>query len=217
MLFAPGPWCKHLFERNPTAVGPPLEDVVAGSGLRRYVRPDGEAEGNAMLTVRNDWIEYETDAVPARRVAVRGGAACAQRVPAARPSVLGVGPAAPAARPPVMRATGPRPAVAGPARPAAPESRLRLTRRGRVVLVVLPSLLALSGLLLATAPGTAEAAQPAVSRSVVVGTGDTLWSIAERVAPETDPRDTVAALQQANGLTSAAIEAGTVLVLPSQH
>lgn len=182
--------------------------------------PDGEAEGNAMLTVRNDWIEYETDAVPARRVAVRGGAACAQRVPTARPSVLGVGPAAPAARPPVLRATGPRPVVAAPARPVtrkAPAARLRLTRRGRVVLVVLPSLLALSGLLLATAPGTAEAAQPVVSRSVVVGTGDTLWSIAERVAPETDPRDTVAALQQANGLTSATIEAGTVLVLPAQH
>ena len=42
-----------------------------------------------MFTVQNDWIEYEEveraavqlQPVPARRVAVRGGAACAQRVP----------------------------------------------------------------------------------------------------------------------------------------
>jgi Tfp pilus assembly protein FimV len=82
------------------------------------------------------------------------------------------------------------------------------------VLIVLPSLLALSGALLAAAPGTAEAAQPTTRQTIVVGTGDTLWTIAERIAPGTDPRITVAALERANRLPGALIEAGAVLVLP---
>jgi nucleoid-associated protein YgaU len=96
-----------------------------------------------------------------------------------------------------------------------PPARLRLTRRGRVVLVVLPALLALSGALLAAAPGAAEAAPQRTARTVVVGTGDTLWTIAERIAPDTDPRTTVAAIERANGLSGAHLDAGAVLVLPA--
>jgi nucleoid-associated protein YgaU len=181
-------------------------------------------EGNAMFTVQDDWIEYETTPVPARRVAVRGGAACAQRVPVVREPRTGAAPLRAVGRPEVVR-----PAVAGgsrtaavatrPAATASRPARLRLTRRGRVVLVVLPALLALSGALLAAAPGAAEAAprtEPrAAVRTVVVGTGDTLWTIAERVAPHADPRGTVAALERANGLDGAVIQAGEVLVLPA--
>ncbi|MBW4042405.1 MAG: LysM peptidoglycan-binding domain-containing protein [Acidobacteria bacterium] len=94
-------------------------------------------------------------------------------------------------------------------------ARLRLTRRGRVVLVVLPALLALSGALLAAAPGAAEAAPRDAPRTVVVGTGDTLWTIAERIAPGADPRVTVAAIERANGLAGARLDAGTTLVLPA--
>ena len=171
-----------------------------------------------MLTVQNDWIEYDTrvsvrtEAVPARRVVVRGGAACAQRLP-----VVAAGVAAPAARPRTVQ----------PARPVAhraASARLRLTRRGRVVLIVLPSLLVLSGALLAAAPGVAEAAQPsapvvsaptAAVATVVVGSGDSLWSIAERIAPTSDPRDVVAAIEDANHLTTDDLQAGDVLVLPA--
>jgi Tfp pilus assembly protein FimV len=95
------------------------------------------------------------------------------------------------------------------------QARLRLTRRGRIVLVVMPALLALSGALLAAAPGTAEAAPREAPRTVVVGTGDTLWTIAERIAPHADPRTTVAALERANHLGGARVDAGAVLVLPS--
>ncbi len=152
-----------------------------------------------MFAVQDDWIQYE--GVPARRPAVRGGAACAQRIPVVR---------AGAARP--------RPvAVAVPARAAVPaRRRLRLTRRGRIVLVVLPGLMALSGALVAVAgTGSAQAApaQP-VTRSVVVGSGDTLWSIAERLAPSADPREVVAALQRENGLHGPEVAAGSVLRLP---
>lgn len=180
-----------------------------------------------MLTVQNDWIRYEMSeadmrtadlraahlgfgvrpvgaaiaAVPARRVAVRGGAACVQRGPVDR--------ARPAPTSPVRH--GARPAAS--ARPP----RLRLTRRGRFVLLVLPALLALSGGLIAlSAPGVAEASSAMPSRTVVVGSGDSLWTIAERIAPHTDPLTTVAALQRANHLHGSSLAAGSVLVLPAR-
>lgn len=157
-----------------------------------------------MFAVQDDWIQYE--GVPARRPAVRGGAACAQRIPVVR------------AVPAPARRTGAAPVR--PLRPAArvePRRPLRLTRRGRVVLVLLPGLLALSGALVAVAgTGSAQAApvQPAV-RTVVVGSGDTLWSIAGRLAPGADRRDVVAALQRENGLRTAEVPAGAVLRLPA--
>lgn len=85
------------------------------------------------------------------------------------------------------------------------------------MLVVLPALLALSGALLAAAPGVAEAAPRQSTRTVVVGTGDTLWTIAERIAPHTDPRVTVAAIERANGLPGARVDAGALLVLPAER
>jgi LysM repeat protein len=48
---------------------------------------------------------------------------------------------------------------------------------------------------------------------VVVQPGDTLWTIAERVAPERDPRDIVTELRRRNGLPSADVRAGQRLRL----
>jgi hypothetical protein len=220
MLFAGRPLRKHVFETPRTDVGGPLEDVLAGSNSRSYVRTRRRMrEGIAMFTVQNDWITYEeaVEPVAVRRVAVRGGAACAQRLPVARDPRAVPAPQRAAARstsaPVTPRGTGAAPTAAR--RAPVTRSRLRLTRRGRVVLMVLPTLLALSGVLLASAPGVAEASprvEPA--RTVVVGTGDSLWTIAERVAPHTDPRLTVAALERANGLTDGRVAAGATLVLP---
>lgn len=170
-----------------------------------------------MFTVQNDWIEYEETvvAVPARRVAVRGGAACAQRLPVVRETRVASVPQRAAARSAGPVAVGRDARTAAPARTARP-ARLRLTRRGRVVLVVLPTLLALSGVFLAATPGVAEAApRVAPQRAIVVGTGDSLWTVAERIAPHTDPRTTVAALERANGLPDGRVEAGATLVLPA--
>jgi nucleoid-associated protein YgaU len=163
-----------------------------------------------MITVENDWVEYQT--MPARRPAVRGGGACAQRVPVAR-----------ATRPISPRPLPERSAVGRPAAPARPArsarpARLRLTRRGRVVLVLLPSVLAATcGLVAVAGPLVPAQADPATSRSVVVGAGDTLWSIAERLAPHADPRDVVARLETANDLPDATIQAGAPLVLPAEY
>ena len=115
---------------------------------------------------------------------------------------------------PARASTRSRAQQARPARPAGP---VRLTRRGRLVttLVLLVGFLAL-GVLLAgglasagTEPGAAATAQ-----RVTVAPGETLWSIAQREAPDADPRDTVADILELNHLTSSAVEAGSVLLLP---
>lgn len=158
-----------------------------------------------MITVENDWIEYAP--VPVRRTAVRGGAVCAQRVPvvrAERPAPT---------RPVALRSGGPA-VVAHRAAPAR-QPRLRLTRRGRVVLVVLPAVLALSSAFVGMSAPFAAQADPASSRTVVVGAGDTLWSIAERLAPGQDPRDVVAELEHVNGLRGAVVDAGARLRVPA--
>ena len=111
------------------------------------------------------------------------------------------------------RSPGARPAAARPV----PTGAVRLTRRGRLVatLVLLAGFLA-GGVLLAgglasagTEPGAAATAQ-----RVTVAPGETLWSIAQREAPDADPRDTVADILELNHLTSSAVEAGSVLLLP---
>lgn len=108
-------------------------------------------------------------------------------------------------------------------RPKAHPARLRLTHRGRVVVVVFVALittlllfavgLAPSQASTGAASGATSAGAPTGS-SVVVQPGETLWSIATRVAPNTDPRGEVDALIAANHLKGAAISAGQVLVLP---
>jgi len=107
--------------------------------------------------------------------------------------------------------------------------QLRLTRRGRVVVALLVALVlaALSlGLALASSQasastgagagaGAASAALAGSPQTVVVQPGDTLWSIAQQVAPNADPRGVVDAIIAANHLASASVQAGQQLVMPS--
>ena len=80
-------------------------------------------------------------------------------------------------------------------------------------LVVRIALLALGALLLwALFAGETGAGGP--ERAYRVKPGDTLWSIAERSFAG-DPREGVWELQERNGLESAVIVPGQVLVLPS--
>jgi hypothetical protein len=94
---------------------------------------------------------------------------------------------------------------------------LRLTRRGRLVTAAATLLIAgltlvgvasRAGSLHETAPVPASA--PA---QVVVAPGETLWSIAQRVAPDRDPRTVVAGIQRLNDLPTADVHAGQTLVL----
>ena len=96
-------------------------------------------------------------------------------------------------------------------------SPVRLTRRGRVLVVVLLLAVALGALVLVTAPATAtgDPGVAAVADRVTVRPGETLWSIAERVRPGADPRATIARIRDMNGLQSSVAQAGQVLLVPA--
>ncbi len=118
------------------------------------------------------------------------------------------------------RTSRPRPARVRPARgrQAAPAIGMRLTARGRVVLLVASATflflaIVLSGRLTADA-GTAAASGP-VTRVVVVQAGESLWQIAQEIAPLADPRETVTLLRELNGLQSGTVAAGQAIVVPS--
>jgi LysM repeat protein len=49
----------------------------------------------------------------------------------------------------------------------------------------------------------------------VVQPGETLWSIAERVDPGTDPRETVARLVAVNDLPESSVQVGQELQIPA--
>jgi len=102
------------------------------------------------------------------------------------------------------------------ARPSASQSSLRLTARGRWVLVI--ALLAVIGaFMILRAPGAiADApAQGEQVRNYVVQPGDTLWGLASEVAaPGVDLRDVVADLADLNGLKDQSLAAGQEIILP---
>lgn len=106
--------------------------------------------------------------------------------------------------------------VVEPCRPLSRTAPVRLTRRGVAVLVVGVALLAVALVWFAwlSAPsGAGSPAAPVVrGNSVAVAPGDSLWSIAERVAPNRDPRAEVDLLQRLNHLDgSATLVPGQVL------
>ena len=101
--------------------------------------------------------------------------------------------------------------------------QLRMTARGRVLLTTLLLLLLVTAAVLATGSGTAVAGfgrpSSAVGSSgraamVTVAPGETVWAIAQRIAPDTDPRETVARLLRVNHLQTAQVRAGMSLRLP---
>lgn len=116
-----------------------------------------------------------------------------------------------------------RDAVAAPI-PAAPtRTRLRLTRRGRVVFTSLAAVPIVVGAFTAVlgAGGAAAdidshgAASSASFEYTTVGHGDSLWAIAESIDPEADVRDIIDEIMRLNGLDDAVVEPGQRLALPA--
>jgi LysM repeat protein len=94
---------------------------------------------------------------------------------------------------------------------------IRLTRRGRLVLVVtVMTLLVLAGFTLGHGSSLAASrVPPATHHTVVVEPGETLWAVAVRIAPHVDPRLVVADIESLNHLNSAAVETGQQLRIPT--
>ncbi|MBG6214990.1 MAG: LysM peptidoglycan-binding domain-containing protein [Cryobacterium sp.] len=129
-----------------------------------------------------------------------------------------------------------------PAVPFAPVTRLRLTRRGRVVLTTLAAVpLVIGSVAFALNGGAAGASDSAAgidlmsytTESGVVATlaysptdvgsaqfitvepGQTLWDLAEEISPSTDPRDVVADIKRLNTLTVETLQPGQRLEIPA--
>ena len=97
----------------------------------------------------------------------------------------------------------------------------RLTRRGRLVLVTLVVALAFAVIspgqaaLSPRAQAGAESSSSDASRTWVVQPDETLWSIAEQIDPDADPRETVARIVSMNDLPDSAVLVGQEIHVPA--
>jgi hypothetical protein len=100
--------------------------------------------------------------------------------------------------------------------PGRPEevAPVRLTRRGVVVLTLAVLAVGAGLVLLAKLSAPEPGVAPPAPHVVTVQPGDTLWSIANRVAPGRDPRAEVAALERRNHLSSVDLLPGQRLRVP---
>ena len=108
------------------------------------------------------------------------------------------------------------------ARPAVrAEPPLRLTRRGRTVLIGFIASTLLVLFWLTSGPGAQAGDDDGGPRTgkppatVVVGPGETLWEIAERHDPDGDPRITIRRIADLNGLADSVVQPGQRLRLPA--
>jgi LysM repeat protein len=92
---------------------------------------------------------------------------------------------------------------------------VRLTRRGRALIRSLVLLAVVLTALMVTLANRHDEVTPVASSSMVVAEDDTLWSIAERVAPDQPLSVTMARIQKLNDLPDATVRVGQRLLLPA--
>ncbi len=143
----------------------------------------------------------------------------------AKPWVQGVRPAVRRVRPtggmaPTVVRPGRGGGVGGPPRPIPCDRSYeanfhgsRLTRRGKVVVAAIWLVFAVAIGSMVSRP--ADVPLPAATATVTVKAGDTLWALADQVAPDDDPRVTVEQIIRLNKLESAGdIHPGDILLVP---
>lgn len=106
----------------------------------------------------------------------------------------------------------------------APSVRVRLTRRGRLLLIGLPALTLLAGALVGLtlligsfanmAQATSHEAPGVAAVEVTVTPGDTLWSLASGLETGEDTQVLIAQIAELNGLTSSDLHPGQTLYVP---
>jgi LysM domain len=105
-------------------------------------------------------------------------------------------------------------------RAGAPDVALRLTRRGRIVVAAVAALLVTVVSLLAAgaAQATNHGLPPGAARQnlvqVVVGPGQSLWSVAESADPDQDTRSVIQQIVDLNALSADVVFAGQQLWVP---
>ena len=103
-------------------------------------------------------------------------------------------------------------------RASRPRAGVRLTRRGRLVVVVAALLVAFAIGVFVTAAGsvaTQHPGTPAPTKIVQVDSGDTLWDLASGLAGDGDVPAMMEQIKQLNALDSAELQAGQRLVVPA--
>ena len=108
-----------------------------------------------------------------------------------------------------------------PVTPVLATGKLRLTKRGRGVLTFLAATpLVIAAFVFALNGGGATASLDGSSvpfEYVTVQSGQSLWQLAEEIAPRSDPRDVIAQLVQLNQLDTADVYAGQELAIPTAY
>lgn len=101
-------------------------------------------------------------------------------------------------------------------RPVPGTPGVRLTRRGRVTLLLLflGLALALFTMLGGHSAATDEAGLPMPTRTVVVGEGDTLWEIASDIAAPGETREMIHYLEELNALPGPSLVQGQRISVP---
>jgi hypothetical protein len=211
--------------------------VVRQAGRRRLAVVPAEQRGVAVIRPaaagQAPTAAGQAAAAPSRPAAVPGaGRRLAVATPFAPPTVAPTpaGPprvvAVPAAgaRPVAVPAGGTRVAPVTPRGSARSGGKVRLTRRGRVVVWVFAVLAAAAVLtpFLLTAAAGAQAANHGLSpaairasmRQVVVKPGQSLWSIALQAEPNADPRIVSQQIIEYNALGSEVVIPGESLWVP---
>ncbi|MBA2697908.1 MAG: LysM peptidoglycan-binding domain-containing protein [Nocardioidaceae bacterium] len=101
--------------------------------------------------------------------------------------------------------------------PPRADGPVRLTRRGRLLIFL--TLVAVTCAAVASVAGpalSAGEAHHAPSRTVVVSSGETLWEIAQQIAPGEDPREVIDDIVDLNALNDAgSIRVGQQLQIPT--
>ena len=189
-----------------------------GAGERHGRTVPGERHGR---TVPGERHGQAAPGTPGR--ASRPGAAGTVASPSsvARIAAPPSEPCPPVPRQQAARAVVARPLEAG-SRPV--RTRVRLTRRGRVVvaglitasMVLVAALAWLAGTAKADAAGSGVPSSAVYHslRSVVVLPGQSLWSIATRYEPGSDPRNVIQEIVDVNALSSTSVRPGERLWLP---
>jgi LysM repeat protein len=107
-------------------------------------------------------------------------------------------------------------AVRRPAQAVRHQPQVRLTRRGRLVVVV--ALVAVAFVVLTAfgshSAATGEIGTPVQTRTVEVAPGDTLWDIASDVAAPGQVRDMVHQIQELNAMTGPGVTVGQEIAVP---
>lgn len=106
--------------------------------------------------------------------------------------------------------------------PARPATRLKLTARGRRVVLAVAAVPLAAGIAFAALSGgsamaSGEQTATASFATVTVMPGDTLWSVAESVAPGADPRDVIGDITRLNLLRGGELQIGQELAIPAQY